>query len=79
MVDPSVIGKKLDDSEEGTAGIAVETVGFVKVGMGRSICVGVEVVSNVEIPLLVVRVMNTMTSMINLQRERFVRVPHRMP
>jgi len=79
MVGPSVIGKKLDDSEEGTAGIAVEKVGFVKVDVGISICVGVKVVSNVENPLLVVRVMNTMTSMINLQRERFVRVPHRMP
>ena len=79
MVSSSVLAKKLDDSEEGTAGIAVEKVGFVKVGMGISICVGVEVVSNVENTLLVVRVMNTMTSMINLQRDRFVRVPHRVP
>lgn len=58
IVGPSGIDTEFEDSEEGIAGMAVEKVGFVKVGVGMSLCVvNVEVVSNVESLSPVVSVM----------------------
>jgi len=56
-----------------------EKVGFEKIGVGVSLCaMDVEDVANAEEPSLVVRVTNAMTSVINLQREIFVDIPHQM-
>ena len=79
MVGPSVIDNELDDTEEGAAGNSEEKVGFVRFGVGISICVAVEVVSNVENTPPAIRVTNAIMSMINLQRERFIGVPHQTP